>query len=764
VLSKILALKNVGLFENQGNQDLGKFTIIYGENGRGKSTLCAMLRSLKTGDPEPIMERRTLGSGEDTSLSFMVGKKQARFSGGKWTRLLPELLVFDAHFVDHNVYSGNAVDVEHTRNLCQFVIGESNVELAKKIDSIDEEIRSINTELRTLEKLIKSHVLKPMSLEEFLALDPCHEIDQAIQAKEREVQNIKNISALLGQPLPFRVSLPVIDWDGIQTTLTRTLGDIAKNAEEVTKRHIAECLGDAGEAWIRQGMDYPAGDKCPFCGQALHGSELIAAYQSYFDESYRTFKKEITDLKGDVTKQLSETALLAIQKQLSTNQTQIQFWRDHVAGSIDPIEFDCARDVIVALRKALKRVLERKVAAPLEEVRFGKECSDAVDAYNALAQQVDQYNEQIDAFGMSITTFRENLAQGDLAKVQTELDTLRNQQKRFTASVNEVCQKYMDLRNEKSSLQKEKAALQEQLREASCQEFSMYQDCINSYLKRFGAGFSLENADLSYRGGKARAGYELVVRGCSVPLKKPKTSGTAYFGNTLSEGDKSTLAFAFFMSSLDTVSDLQDRVVVFDDPFSSLDRHRRNQTRKEIGRIAKRAQQTIVMTHDLIFAHRLWKDRYLRDLPKTSIQILRQETGSVLTNFDISRAARSNYFNHYEALSKYLKFGPDPSTTLGNVAAAMREVLEGNLKIRFPEEYPETSDLGGFLYKIQKADEQTSLSCLKKHLDKLSEINEYTIPYHHTEPREIEEPLTDAELKTYVEFTLKFCTGADFDN
>ncbi len=216
-----------------------------------------------------------------------------------------------------------------------------------------------------MEKLINSHVLKPMNLEEFLALDPCSGIDRTIQAKKQEVQNLKDASELLAQPLPSRVSLPVIDWEGIITTLARTLGDIAKHAEEVTKHHIDECLGDTGEAWIRQGMDYPPGDKCPFCGQALSGSELIAAYQSYFDESYRTFKEEITDLQGEVTKQLSETALLAIQKQLSTNQAQIQFWRDHVTSSIDPMEFDCVRDVIIALRKALERVLERKVAAPL---------------------------------------------------------------------------------------------------------------------------------------------------------------------------------------------------------------------------------------------------------------------------------------------------------------------------------------------------------------------------------------------------------------
>jgi hypothetical protein len=41
---------------------LGRLTLVYAENGRGKTTLAAILRSLTSGDPIPIAERRRLAA------------------------------------------------------------------------------------------------------------------------------------------------------------------------------------------------------------------------------------------------------------------------------------------------------------------------------------------------------------------------------------------------------------------------------------------------------------------------------------------------------------------------------------------------------------------------------------------------------------------------------------------------------------------------------------------------------------------------------
>jgi ABC-type cobalamin/Fe3+-siderophores transport system ATPase subunit len=55
-LKKITTLTSIGRFKSAriSGGEYGQFTLIYGGNGRGKTTLCAVLRSLKLDDPKVI--------------------------------------------------------------------------------------------------------------------------------------------------------------------------------------------------------------------------------------------------------------------------------------------------------------------------------------------------------------------------------------------------------------------------------------------------------------------------------------------------------------------------------------------------------------------------------------------------------------------------------------------------------------------------------------------------------------------------------------
>jgi wobble nucleotide-excising tRNase len=63
-LTKIISIKSVGRFLNctaSGDVTFRRFTLVFAENGRGKTTLCAILRSLQSNDNSYITGRRTLG-------------------------------------------------------------------------------------------------------------------------------------------------------------------------------------------------------------------------------------------------------------------------------------------------------------------------------------------------------------------------------------------------------------------------------------------------------------------------------------------------------------------------------------------------------------------------------------------------------------------------------------------------------------------------------------------------------------------------------
>ena len=65
MIRHIKLLRNIGTFNSDAataSLRLKHLVIVYGENGRGKTTLAAVLRSLATGEALPISERQRLSS------------------------------------------------------------------------------------------------------------------------------------------------------------------------------------------------------------------------------------------------------------------------------------------------------------------------------------------------------------------------------------------------------------------------------------------------------------------------------------------------------------------------------------------------------------------------------------------------------------------------------------------------------------------------------------------------------------------------------
>src|SRR6266481_5196976 len=76
MLKKVIKIKNVGRFLNfdaSGDVELRRFNLLFGENGRGKTTLCAIFRSLSTNTPALVIGRATLGTIEPPEIQLLTG-------------------------------------------------------------------------------------------------------------------------------------------------------------------------------------------------------------------------------------------------------------------------------------------------------------------------------------------------------------------------------------------------------------------------------------------------------------------------------------------------------------------------------------------------------------------------------------------------------------------------------------------------------------------------------------------------------------------
>jgi wobble nucleotide-excising tRNase len=105
VINRFLLFRNIGQFDSvdqAANVPLSVLTLIYAENGRGKTTLTAIFRSLATGDPLPIIERRRITATHPPHvvIDCTGGPPTAIFQANAWNRSQPNIIVFDDTFID----------------------------------------------------------------------------------------------------------------------------------------------------------------------------------------------------------------------------------------------------------------------------------------------------------------------------------------------------------------------------------------------------------------------------------------------------------------------------------------------------------------------------------------------------------------------------------------------------------------------------------------------------------------------------------------
>jgi len=69
-------------------------------------------------------------------------------------------------------------------------------------------------------------------------------------------------------------------------------------------------------------------------------------------------------------------------------------------------------------------------------------------------------------------------------------------------------------------------------------------------LKLFGVDFRIEETKTSFQGGRPSVNYCISINNVLIPLGSQETDDRPAFKTTLSDGEKNTLAFAFFLAQL----------------------------------------------------------------------------------------------------------------------------------------------------------------------------------------------------------------------
>jgi wobble nucleotide-excising tRNase len=119
MVDHIQLLRNVGQFDSVAPSQqtaFSRFAIIYAENGRGKTTLANVLRSLGTNNSSLIEERHRLGAQHAPHIVINANGQRHIFDQGNWSSHLSDIAVFDDIFVAQNVCSGIEIETDHKQN------------------------------------------------------------------------------------------------------------------------------------------------------------------------------------------------------------------------------------------------------------------------------------------------------------------------------------------------------------------------------------------------------------------------------------------------------------------------------------------------------------------------------------------------------------------------------------------------------------------------------------------------------------------------
>jgi wobble nucleotide-excising tRNase len=753
MLQRFVSIRNVGRFRScaaAGDVTLRRATLIYAENGRGKTTLCAILRSLGTNAPDLVLGRTTLGAGAPPEINLLLrGPQNAFFRNGSWDAPYPDIAVFDATYVSENVYAGEVVDTEHRRNLYRVIVGAQGVALANRVNELDTEIRAKTTDIRESRAGLQRYLPERMSIEMFQALPLDDQIDDKIATKLQEQQAAQQVSELLRRGSLQLVAIPIFP-TAFAAMLAKTLPDVSAEAERRVTEHIAKhVLGETGEQWLSDGLR-KVRDDCPFCGQPLDGIELIAAYRGYFSEAYHRLKREVSQLQLTIDTALAERVAASIERTILQNSNDAEFWQTFCRLE-PPVLAEAGRvaEVLTMLRDACHVLLEQKTAAPLDAVAPDERYTQVLESFEQLRVSLAAYNACVAAVDAVVQEKKRATRAADLADIGVRLATLRAQQARHTAELVTLCDRETGLQQEKGRLEGEKARVRGLLDAHTAQVIALYGQSINRYLERINAGFRITVPVHNYRGGTPSTSYQIVINQTSIDVGDADTPASSpSFRNTLSSGDKSTLALAFFLAQLQQDQSLAQKIIVFDDPFTSLDAFRRSHTVHQVYKCVSESAQVIVLSHDANFLKALW-DR-LAPADRKTLQLARVgEENTTIVEWNIEQAVQARLKADIDALMKYYSLNEG---TPREVIQRIRPVLEGYCRNLYPTQFGEDT-LGEIIGRIRVVGPGHPLTPIAEELD---ELNVFCRRYHHGDnPGAAGEPIDDAELLGYVARTMK---------
>jgi len=618
-ISQITKIENLGIFSSYSwpadpkTLAFDRINLLYGYNGSGKTTLSNIIGlfsdDLEELDQKRIAQNMARDTDKDAAVEMLCDGKSLKYSQDRL-----KTFVFNSAFVAEHVYDGRQEKVSRFKNTVVTKEHLSNPTVQKLETEIKNQnkrkdtVEGYQTELTTLAKEIKDALSKKWNeniegsrLPQGLNLDNCpdkapHESEEDLEKAledqfskfkiSKDQEQLEKDITFLGQIGVLSLSVPDMLKDILGKSISKSVREKVQQKIEAFKDH--ELKHTTPQNWFEDGLSLLKHNKdkqtCPLCDSAVNNIvEIIASYDAFFNDELESLTKEIAEVIDNIEavlkdsssrkdqiaglktilvrygyqKLVTENEIKAFQRltsqsiksNLETVKALLQKKRDSISNNPEQDDLNAVDELVTAFAEfqidvaALIRFKDR-ILKNLQEARFNDRTAKDI-CKNLFWKKFD-----IQGKTKANKWFKEDQSREKQLKTGVEENTLGialyHFLKKLLVSIAEIT----------SHKENDKAAELGKLKKES--------EYVNAFLGRLCVrNFTINTEDegeitIHYKGIKPKKGIEY----------------------SLSEGEKTTLAFAYFLSKyqyevLDNDSEKpEDYIVVIDDPVSSLDENR----------------------------------------------------------------------------------------------------------------------------------------------------------------------------------------------
>ncbi len=588
MITNINCIKNVGKFENCNSGSI-TFTdkgLIFGKNMNGKSTLTSIFSSLKESNNDLIIGRKTFGKNQDQEIIIKISGDTFIFKNNSWNKNYENLEIFDTKFISENICNTEEICFEQQKNLNGVVLGQKGRKLIIDIEILNENITELSNKKRDLTNNYFNPLLaNKLFPEEFMKLENIENLDKKIKEQIKLIEQNKNKNKIVEKTKDSFFKLNLQQFEELFTK------KININFKDIEK-HLNENFDEEskGKKFLQDGLGLLKKDNCIFCGQKLNESakKLIECYKKVFSEEFESLQKEINS-------KIEEFSSLNFEDKI--NNEVLEF---NSLGLTIPLSNEEKKDLIKS-KNIIDIVFKEKKDNIAKEINLTEN--------NEWKKVKEKFNEILEFLNLKTNDF---IVKNKTSKIEEELERLQFTQERFKLKSIEKIKEYDLFDLEIKKFQKQREEKQKELEGYAKGIFNKYKEKIDFFLKEMNANFVID--DFSHF-KKIRGKDESLFcinfdEGHKINLYENEAC-KPNFQNTLSESDKRTLAFAFFLAKLDADEELNKKVIIFDDPISSFDKERKKKTCRlllDVNCNNKKPKQIIVLTHQEDFMKDLIRD------------------------------------------------------------------------------------------------------------------------------------------------------------